>query len=49
MSADKLVFDISQEVEGTPNVFVKKDWLLCFVLSKYSPTLAYNYPTPTNL
>jgi hypothetical protein len=27
MSADKLVFDISQEVEGTPNVFVKKDWL----------------------
>jgi len=27
MSADKLVFDLSQEVEGTPNVFVKKDWL----------------------
>jgi hypothetical protein len=27
MSGDKLIFDISQEVEGTPNVFVKKDWL----------------------
>jgi len=27
MSCDKLVFDLSQEVEGTPNVFVKKDWL----------------------
>jgi len=27
MSADKLIFDISQEIEGTPNVFVKKDWL----------------------
>ena len=27
MSCDKLVFDLSQEVEGSPNVFVKKDWL----------------------
>lgn len=27
MSCDKLVFDLSQEVEGTPNVFIKKDWL----------------------
>ena len=25
--ADKLVFDLSQEIEGSPNVFVKKDWL----------------------
>jgi hypothetical protein len=24
---DKLVFDLSQEVDGSPNVFVKKDWL----------------------
>lgn len=24
---DKLVFDLSQEVEGTPNVFVRKDWV----------------------
>jgi hypothetical protein len=27
MSCDKLVFDLSQEVEGSPNVFIKKDWL----------------------
>lgn len=27
MSADKLVFDLSQEVGGVPNVFIKKDWL----------------------
>lgn len=27
MSADKLVFDLSQEVEGQPQVFIKKDWL----------------------
>jgi len=27
MSCDKLVFDLSQEIEGSPNVFVKKDWL----------------------
>lgn len=27
MSCDKLVFDLSQEVEGSPNIFVKKDWL----------------------
>jgi len=27
MSADKLVFDLSQELEGSPNVFIKKDWL----------------------
>lgn len=25
--SDKLVFDLSQEVEGTPAVFVRKDWL----------------------
>tara|TARA_R110000765_G_scaffold89583_2_gene170847 strand:+ start:13392 stop:15119 length:1728 start_codon:yes stop_codon:yes gene_type:complete len=24
---DKLVFDLSQEVEGSPSVFVKRDWL----------------------
>jgi hypothetical protein len=24
---DKLVFDLSQEVEGSPNVFIRKDWL----------------------
>lgn len=24
---DKLVFDLSQEIEGTPNIFVRKDWL----------------------
>jgi hypothetical protein len=24
---DKLVFDLSQEVEGSPNVFVRKDWV----------------------
>lgn len=27
MSCDKLVFDLSQEVEGSPNVFVRKDWI----------------------
>jgi hypothetical protein len=27
MSADKLVFDLANEVDGSPNVFVKKDWL----------------------
>lgn len=27
MSCDKLVFDLSQELEGTPNIFIKKDWL----------------------
>lgn len=27
MSCDKLVFDLSQEIEGSPNVFVRKDWL----------------------
>ncbi len=27
MSCDKLVFDLSQEIEGSPNVFIKKDWL----------------------
>ena len=27
MSADKLVFDLSQEIEGSPQVFIKKDWL----------------------
>lgn len=24
---DKLVFDLSQEIEGTPNIFVRKDWV----------------------
>lgn len=24
---DKLVFDLSQEIEGSPNVFVRKDWI----------------------
>lgn len=24
---DKLVFDLSQEVEGSPNVFIRKDWI----------------------
>lgn len=24
---DKLVFDLSQEVEGSPNIFIRKDWL----------------------
>lgn len=24
---DKLVYDLSQEVEGTPNIFIRKDWL----------------------
>jgi len=27
MSCDKLVFDLAQEAEGTPNIFIKKDWL----------------------
>jgi hypothetical protein len=27
MSCDKLVYDLSQEIEGSPNVFIKKDWL----------------------
>jgi hypothetical protein len=27
MSCDKLVFDLAQEIEGTPNIFIKKDWL----------------------
>ena len=27
MSCDKLVFDLSQEIEGSPQVFIKKDWL----------------------
>ena len=27
MSADKLVFDLSQELEGAPQIFIKKDWL----------------------
>ncbi len=27
MSCDKLVYDLAQEVEGTPNIFVRKDWL----------------------
>jgi hypothetical protein len=27
MSCDKLVYDLSQEVDAQPNIFVKKDWL----------------------
>lgn len=27
MSCDKLVYDLSQEVDGSPNVFIKKDWI----------------------
>jgi hypothetical protein len=27
MSCDKLVYDLSQEVEGSPNIFIRKDWL----------------------
>lgn len=27
MSSDKLVFDLANEVEDVPNVFVKKDWI----------------------
>lgn len=27
MSCDKLVYDLSQEVEGSPNVFIRKDWI----------------------
>lgn len=27
MATDKLIFDLSNEIEATPNVFVKKDWL----------------------
>ena len=25
--SDKLVFDLAQEIEGSPNVFVRKDWI----------------------
>ena len=25
--SDKLIFDLAQEVEGSPNVFIRKDWL----------------------
>ena len=24
---DKLVYDLASEVEGSPNVFVRKDWV----------------------
>jgi len=27
MSSDKLVFDLSQEIEGSPQIFVRKDWI----------------------
>lgn len=27
MSCDKLVYDLAQEVEGSPNVFIRKDWI----------------------
>ena len=27
MSADKLTYDLSEEIEGSPNVFVRKDWI----------------------
>lgn len=26
---DKLVYDLSQEVDGSPNVFTRKDWITC--------------------
>ena len=26
---DKLVFDLAQEVEGSPSVFIRKDWINC--------------------
>lgn len=25
--SDKLVFDLAQEIEGSPNIFIRKDWL----------------------
>ena len=25
--SDKLVFDLAQEVEGSPTVFIRKDWI----------------------
>jgi hypothetical protein len=27
MSCDKLTYDLSQEVEGSPNIFIRKDWI----------------------
>ena len=27
MSGDKLVFDLANEIEDVPNVFVRKDWI----------------------
>ncbi len=27
MSCDRIVFDLSNEIEGSPNVFIKKDWI----------------------
>ena len=27
MASDKLVFDLSSEIEGSTNVFIKKDWV----------------------
>lgn len=27
MSCDRLILDLSQEVDGSPNIFVKKDWI----------------------
>lgn len=27
MSGDRIVFDLSNEIEGSPNVFIKKDWI----------------------
>ena len=27
MSSDKLVFDLASEIEGSTNVFIKKDWV----------------------
>ena len=27
MSTDKLIYDLSQEIEGNPNIMVRKDWL----------------------
>lgn len=27
MSCDKLVYDLSNQIEGSPNIFIRKDWL----------------------
>ena len=42
MSSDKLVFDLSQEVEGSSNVFVKKDLFFFFLITKIKTTTVTN-------